>query len=128
MHRMRTLLLTLTLAVIAGCQSFEKPGISFADARFAEPPVIIQRGDHFYLRYRRALDDGHYPLLSVLYTKKTDDAGFYFFSFRTSHVEWGCLVERPLAYDEFEDFARRGRVYWLDPDGTKHQLQIRPDA
>ena len=128
MDRMRPLFLTLTLAVVAGCQSLETPGISLAAARFAEPPVIVQRGQHYYLRYRRAVDDDGLTLLSVLYARKADDAGFYFFSVPISHVEWGCLVERPLAYDRFVDFARRGRVYWLDPDGSRHQLQVRPDA
>ncbi len=128
MHRLSILLLTFALAITAGCQSFEEPGLSFAAARFAEPPDIVQRGDHYYLRYRRALEDGHYPLLSVVYAKKTDDAGYYFFSVPISHVEWGCLVERPLAFDGFEDFARRGSIYWLDPDGTKHRLQVRPGA
>src|SRR5207253_3252214 len=101
---------------------------SFSDARFAEGPVIIQRGEHFYLRYRRSLEDGRYPLLSVLYVKKTKVAGYYFFSVPISHVEWGSLVERPLAYDELEGFARHGQVYWLDPDGTKHPIPVKPDA
>lgn len=90
--------------------------------------MIIQRGEHFYLRYRRALENGRFPLLAVLYVKKTKEAGYYFFSEPISHFEWGNLVERPLAYDELEEFARRGQIYWLDPDGTKHPIPIRPDA
>src|SRR6266436_1263927 len=46
-------LLTLSLMVPSGCQSYETPGLSLKDARLAEGPVIIQRGEHFYLRYRR---------------------------------------------------------------------------
>jgi hypothetical protein len=125
---MRALLITLALMVLTGCQSFQKPGLSLKDAWLAEGPVIIQRGDHFYLRYRRALEDGRFPLLAVLYVKKTKEGGFYFFSGRISHVEWGNLVERPLAYDDLEEFARRGRIYWLDPDDTKHPIPVRPDA
>jgi hypothetical protein len=123
---MRAVLPMLILAGLTACQSLRSPGISLKDARMAEGPVIIQRGDHFYLRYRRALEDGgRYPLLSVLYVRKTKDAGYYFFSVPISHVEWGSLVERPLAYDELEDFAGRGQIYWLDPDGTKHQIPVR---
>jgi hypothetical protein len=125
---MRTLLLTLTLMVLTGCQSFQKPGLSLKDARLAEGPVIIQRGDHFYLRYRRALESRGFTLLLVPYVKKTKNAGFYFFSIPTSHVEWGNLIERPLAYDGLEQLARRGQIYWLDPDGTKHPIPIRPDS
>ncbi len=90
--------------------------------------MIIQRGEHFYLQYRRALEANHFVLLSVLYAKKTGVEGCYFFSAPISHVEWGNLVERPLAYDGFEDLARRGQVYWLDPDGTKHPIAVRPHA
>ncbi len=125
---MRALLVTLSLMVLTGCQSFRAPGLSLKDARLAEGPVIIQRGEHFYLRYRRALEDGRFPLLSLLYVKKTKDAGYYFFSGRISHVEWGNLVERPLAYDGLEELARRGQIYWLDPDGTKHPIPVRPDG
>lgn len=123
---MRTLLLTLSLMLLTGCQT--SPGLSLKNARLAEGPVIIQRGEHFYLRYRRALEDGRFPLLAVLYVKKTQDAGYYYFSVPISHVEWGNLVERPLAYDEPEDHARRSRIYWLDPDGTKHPIPVRPDG
>ena len=113
--------------VLTGCQSLQ-PGLSLKEARLAEGPVLIQRGEHFYLRYRRALKNGRFPLLSLLEVKKTKDAGYYFFSVPISHLEWGNLIERPLAYDNLEEFARRGRIYWLDPDGTKHPIPIRPDA
>jgi len=113
--------------VLTGCQSLQ-PGLSLKEARLAEGPVLIQRGEHFYLRYRRALENGRFPLLSVLYVKKTKDAGYYFFSVPISHLEWGNLIERPLAYDDLEEFARGGRIYWLDPDGTKHPIPVRPDA
>jgi hypothetical protein len=124
---MRALLLTVSLMVLTGCQSLQ-PGLSLKEARLAEGPVLIQRGEHFYLRYRRALKNGRFPLLSVLYVKKTKDAGYYFFSVPISHLEWGNLIERPLAYDNLEEFARRGRIYWLDPDGIKHPIPVRPDS
>jgi hypothetical protein len=126
---MRVLLLSLVLATLCGCGSLPTPGVSLSDARFADGPVIIQRGEHFYLRYRRALEAGRFSHGNpILVAKKTKDAGYYYFSTPISHMEWGNLVERPLAYDELEDLAQLGKVYWLDPDGTKHPLQIRPDA
>ncbi len=112
--------------VLTGCQN--TPGLSLSDARLAEGPVIVQRGGHYYLRYRRALEEGNPPLFAVLYVKKTTEAGYYFFSVPTSHREWGNLIERPLAYDGLEALARRGEVYWLDPDGTKHPIPVRPDT
>ena len=125
---MRALLLALSLIVLTGCQNLQKPGLSLKEARLAEGPVLIQRGVHFYLRYRRSLKDGRFPLRSVLYVKKMKDAGYYFFSIPISHPEWGNMVERPLVYDDLEEFARQGRIYWLDPDGTKHPIPVRRDA
>lgn len=125
---MRSFYLILALVALTGCQGLQKPGLSFSDARFAAGPLIVQRGERFYLQYRRELKYGRHSLSSVLYVKKTKDAGYYFFSVPISHVEWGCLVERPLAYDELEDFARHGQIYWLDPDGTKHVIPVKPDA
>ena len=125
---MRTIFLTLSLIMLTGCKSWQSPGLSLKDARLAEGPVVVQRGEHFYLRYRREVEDGRFPLLSVLYVKKTKEAGYYFFSVPISHVEWGNLIERPLAYDGLEELARSGRIYWLDPDGTKHPIPVRPDA
>jgi hypothetical protein len=90
--------------------------------------VLIQRGQHFYLRYRRALEKDKYPLRLVLAVKKDADAGYYYFIGPISYPEWGNVVERPLAYDGFEAFAREGRVYWLDPDGTKHPIPVKHDA
>jgi hypothetical protein len=116
----------LAVVVLTGCRSLPEPGVAMSKAGFAEGPIIIQRGEHFYLRYRRALPHGRFTFGNpFLVAHKAEDAGYYYFSAPISHTEWGNLVERPLAYDEFEDFARRGNVFWLDPDGTKHPLQIR---
>ena len=62
---MRTLLLILIAVTLSGCQS-PKPSLSLKEARFAEGPVLVQRGEHFYLRYRRALNGNRYPLRAVL--------------------------------------------------------------
>jgi hypothetical protein len=125
---MRTLFLTLALATLCGCKSLPKPAVSMANAHFAEGPVIIQRGEHYYLRYRIALEQGHFtPVRQIVLAKKTKDAGYYYFGVPISHTEWGNLIEHPLAYDDFEDCAREGKVYWLDRDGTKHLLRIQSD-
>jgi hypothetical protein len=125
---MRGLLLIAAVTTLCGCHFAERPGISLKAARLVEGPVIIQRGEHFYLRYRRALEDGHFQMRSVVYVKKTKDAGYYFFSVPISHPEWGELVERPLAYDDLEEQAQRRSIYWLDPDGTKHPLPVRKES
>jgi len=113
------------MLILSGCHSLPKPRLSLKEAHFAEGPIIIQRGERFYLRYRRALEGNRFPFLSLLYVHKTPDAGYYYFSVPISHVDWGNLVERPLAYDDLEEQARGGRIYWLDPDGAKHPIPIK---
>ncbi|MFD7712865.1 hypothetical protein [Streptomyces sp. NPDC059786] len=44
-----------------------------------------------------------------------------------SQPERGNVIERALAADELTDFARRGAVYWLNPDGTEIPLEIRQE-
>jgi hypothetical protein len=122
---MRALLLTIVvLFLVAGCQSKPKPGLSLSDAKIAEGPVLIQRGDHFYLRYRRELEPNGLTLFALLCSKKSGDKVYYYFSTRISHPEWGNLVERPLAFDGYEEQARLGQVFWLDPDGKTHAIPI----
>ena len=93
-----------------------------------EGPVLIERSGHVYLRYRRALEERGLTLLSLLYHKKEGDAAYYFFSVPISHPEWGNLIERPLAYDGTEELAREGRIFWLDPDGSKHPIPLKEIA
>jgi hypothetical protein len=111
---------------MSGCLS-PSPGLSLKDARVIEGPLLIERSGHVYLRYRRALEPGTLTLVSVLYHKKTEDAAYYFFSVPISHTEWGNLIERPLAYDQTEDFAQKGRIFWLDPDGTTHVIPLKKE-
>jgi hypothetical protein len=73
---MRNILLIVITVVLCGCQSPPKPGLSLKDARLAEGPLIIQRGEHFYLRYRRALEGNQLTLCAVLIAKKADDAAY----------------------------------------------------
>jgi len=124
---MRSILIVVLCALLSGCVSAPSPGLSLKDARVVEGPVLIERSGHVYLRYRRALEERGLTLLSMLYQKKTGDAAYYFFSVPISHPEWGNLIERPLAYDGTEELARKGRVFWLDPDGSKHSIPLKEE-
>ncbi len=124
---MRTTLIIVFCALLSGCVSVPSPGLSLKDARVAEGPILIERSGHIYLRYRRALEERGLMLLSLLYHKKEGDAAYYFFSMPVSHAEWGNLIERPLAYDGTEELARKGRVFWLDPDGSKHPIPLKEE-
>jgi hypothetical protein len=125
---MRALFFGITMVLLmTGCQSLPKPGLSLKEAKLVEGPVLIQRGSHFYLRYRRALEPQRMTLLSVLYSKQVGDAAYYYFSCPISHMEWGQLVERPLAYDGYEHLAKLGQVFWLEPDGTRHRIPIQEE-
>jgi len=127
MRRWLALVAIIVPVVLAGCRSTPPPGLSLKDANMAEGPVLIQRGDHFYLRYRRNIDPQGMNLLSLLASKRKGDAVFYYFTVPTSSTEWGNVVERPLAYDGYEDFARSGLVYWLDPGGATHSIPVRKE-
>src|SRR5689334_19985948 len=122
--RMRIPVLILLCALLSGCFS-PRPGLSLKDARVVEGPILIERSGHVYLRYRRA--DGRFALYSVLYHRKAGDNVYYYFSVPISHPEWGNLIERPLAYDGTEEMARKGRVFWLDPDGSSHTIPFRKE-
>ena len=120
-------LLAASLGLV-GCSTFPPPGIALQDVVFAEQPYIVKREDQYYLHYRRALEKEHTTLPRVLWTKKTKDKAYYYFSTAISHVERGGIIERPLAYDHFTGFAQRNAVYWLNPDGSEVRLQIREAA
>jgi hypothetical protein len=117
---MRALILSLSLLVLTGCES-PKSLVSLRDGDLAEGPVIIQRGDDSYLRYRPAQKSLIVTL--VLEVKKTSDAGYYFFSI-SSKPGFDKVVERPLVSDGLEQFARRGQIFWLEPDGTKYKILV----
>jgi hypothetical protein len=121
---MRTAALLILSTALGGCLSAPSPGLSLQQARVGEGPILIERSGHVYLRYRRALEVKGPTLVSVLHHKKTADAVYYFFSTPISHIEWGNLIERPLAYDGTEEFARKGKIYWLDPDGSRHAILL----
>jgi len=116
------------LPALFGCRTNPSIGYGYDTAGFVEPPVVIERDGHYYLRYRRGLDNGRFtPANPVLRATRRNDGGYYYFSVPISHMEWGNRVERPLALDGLEDFARARRIYWLDSDGRKHPLPIRPE-
>jgi len=119
-------LLLILLALAVGCAIMPDPGVAMKDIDFAEQPIIVQRGEYYYLRYRIALQPGSaLPLRRVLCHRRTTDKGYYYFSIPVSHTEWGNTVERPLAMDGFTDLARKDAMYWLNPDGTEVKLEIR---
>lgn len=124
---MRIPLVVIVSVLLGGCVTAPSPGLSLKEAQVVEGPVLVERSGHIYLRYRRALEERGMTLLSVLGHKKTKDAAFYFFSFPISHPEWGNLIERPLAYDGTEELARKGKVFWLDPDGSQHPIPLKKE-
>jgi len=123
----RCFFLLVLVAAFAGCRTKLPPGLSLKDAGMAEGPVLIQRGDHFYLHYRRTVDPQGQNLQPLVGSKHKGDGVCYYFTIPTSATEWGNLVERPLAYDGYEEFARQGKVFWLDPDGTAHPIPVQKD-
>ena len=125
---MRIAMILACLTVCGGCNMAAQPRIPLERAAMAEGPVLIQRGEHYYLRYRRSIEGENLPLRLAIETRKDADAAYYFFAASVSQPEWGQLIERPLAIDDFDGYARNGHVYWLDPDGRKHAIPVRQDG
>ena len=121
--RIMTLLCIVLVTLSSGCVVPCMPGIPLRDGGVVEGPEIVKRGDSYYLRYRRNAG-GLSPQLSnpIVCAELRSDGGYYFFSDKISRREYGNMIERPLAADGFEDAARVGNVYWLDPDGTRHHI------
>ena len=104
------------------------PGTALQDVAFAVRPHIVKRNDDYVLRYRIRVPEGEQPPLArALVARAGSEKGYYYFSIPVSHPERGQLVERPLAEDGLEDFARKNAVYWLDPDGSEVPLEIREE-
>jgi hypothetical protein len=106
-----------------------QPGVALQDVVFEEAPYIVQRGSEFYLRYRLAAGPDDSPAYRMMVdTKKAADRAYYFFIAPVSLPEQGHLIERSLSADGIAEFAARGAVYWLNPDGAQTPLEIRQDS
>jgi len=46
-----------------------------------------------------------------------------YFTVPVSWPEYGALEEIPLYPSQVEDFAKSGRFFWRDPDGTERPLK-----
>jgi hypothetical protein len=109
-----------------GCSMLTRPGVALRDIQFAEGPFIARRGEDYFLHYRVAQSPGSIPPpRTVVKAKKEKDRGYYFFIGTISAPERGNVVERPLASDGLTEFARRGAMYWLDPDGSEIPLEVK---
>ena len=114
---------------ILGCAIIPPAGTALEEVPFKITPHIMKKGSQYYLRYQIAIEEeGHLQLKLVLYSKKTNDRGYYYFGIPMSHSEFGNLVERPLAIDGLVEFAEKDSMYWLNPDGSEIHLEIREET
>jgi hypothetical protein len=108
--------------LLSACSSLPSPGVPYDAKLFAIEPVLVQRGDRLYLRYRMSLEKGQ-PLRMYVIVKKEETKGVAYFTVPVSWPEYGALEEIPLYPNKVEDFAKSGRFFWLDPDGTERPLK-----
>lgn len=102
------------------------PGIALQEVVFEEGPYILQRGEDFYLVYRLAPGPDNRPSHRMMVdSEKTRDKAYYFFVGAVSFPERGNAIERSLASDGLSEFAKRGAVYWLNPDRSEIALEIK---
>lgn len=112
----------LALALFAGCGKPD-PGMPLSSAKLAEGPVLIERDDTFYLRYRLQRQ----ALRPILICDERGGNAYFYWSSPISTPDYGQLIEFPLAYEGWDKYVRAGRVFWLDPDGTTHSIPIRKE-
>ena len=123
---MHHLIVVISALLLAACSMTPDPSRSLKEAKVVEGPLIIQRGSDYFLRYRRATSPTDYTLILPVAYKQVGDAGCYYFYGPVSGFYYGQLVEYPLVYDKgATDLARIGRIYWLNPDGTKIKVPIK---
>ena len=116
------------LVLLSACAILPEPDptIAYEDILFAVPPVIIKRDENYYLKYRmRVLDNLNFR--KVIMAKKDHDKGYYYFIGPISNSEYGNTIERPLAFDDFIDYAKSDSIYWLEPDGNETKIRIIED-
>ena len=123
---MRNFLLgQVCLFAMLGCSMKPEPSIFSDDRDFLIRPYIVKRVDSFLLRYQiDSRSERRKPLLRVICSKRNHDSGFYYLSAPTSFADFGEVVERPLSNDDFLDFAKNNRVFWLNPDNSTVRLKI----
>ncbi len=111
---------------MAGCTTFYHP---VTEDTFAEGPVIIQRHEKYYLRYRVAEELQFRATTCVLMSEKDEKKGeaYFWFSCPISGIDWGSTVERPLMYDGFSEYAEKNSVFWINGDGTKIRIPVIKD-
>ena len=122
MKRILSILTFVCLAFLSACSSIPAPGRAYDAKLFAVEPVIVQRGERLYLRYRMSLEKGQ-PLRMYVVVKKEETKGVAYFTVPVSWPEYGALEEIPLYPNQVEDFAKGGRFFWRDPDGTERPLK-----
>ena len=113
--------------LLTACSVMEPaPSRSLKEAGVVEGPVIIQRESNYFLSYRRKLENGKHELLLPVNYRRTGDTGCYYFYGPVSSSYFGQRVEYPLVYDEgATDLARAGKIFWLNPDGSKVKIPVR---
>lgn len=97
------------------------------DINFFIKPYISQCQEKYFLCYQIAKDKPS-PLVHVLYSRKTANKAYYFFSIAISHIEPGYFVKRDISTDRFTTYAEKNSIYWLNRSGNEIQLQIKSES
>ena len=122
MKRLFPLIAFACAVFLSACSTLPTPGHAYDAKVFAVEPVIVQRGERLYLRYRMSL--ANHPLRMYVVVKKEEAKAVAYFTAFVSWPEYGALEEIPLAPSQVEAFAKSGQFFWRDPDGAERALKI----
>jgi hypothetical protein len=126
-HKMKYfyLIVLFSFCCYFGCAHSPNPGISIEKVKFSIFPYISERDGNYFLRYQLdTTDSTNLPLVRVVYTHNSNGKAYYYFSIPISHYERGKIVERPLASDGFEEYAKLNSIYWLNDNKNEVKLKI----
>ncbi|MGJ8641094.1 MAG: hypothetical protein ACSHYA_17015 [Opitutaceae bacterium] len=117
--------LLVLAGLLTGCSTVPEPSPNDS-SYFSEGPVIIKRGESYFLRIRRDLRRDSSPLVMPISFKRNENNGraYYYLYGPVSFAESGQVYERPLSLDTAQADARSGNVYWLSGDGTELKIPV----
>jgi hypothetical protein len=112
--------MALILVVLAtGCTSTTSI-VPFESTQFEDPPTLTWRDGYVCMTYKPIVDLLH-PMVRC--QREGENLLFYVYIFISGNPHTGQRQWIELELHD-EDLALAGRVFWLDPDGSRHRLRF----
>ena len=117
--------LIIIILFMTGCvTNMTKLSISYIDEDIFEitPHLILKNNEHF-LKYQIKKQLDEFQTRRIIDFKIIDDGVYFYFVGKSSFKESFQEVEIPLK-ENLNSYAKKGYVFWLNPDGSSEKLKI----